>query len=416
MKPHIVIVTQLGFRNLGASVHGVYQRFRLLLGAAAAVADVIVLLVPPEPAAAGPDGEAEAQIRAVWGLDVRVFRASREESPRRRWLVEQVLGVIGYRWLARLAGVQTASNSDLLRRLLEGAPLAVIAHRLPMMELVRALAPRSMPVIFDLDDIEHVALQRAIPAMATGRERLFAQAAIPAVRRAEARAFARARFSLVCSEHDRAQLAATLARGRGEVVVIPNSCVMKQRQDVPAEPVLLFVGALSWLPNAQAVEYFLRECWPGLRARIPRARLLVAGKNVEQISCHRNPPDGVELLGFVPDIDACYAAARVVICPVVSGGGTRVKLVEAAAFGKPIVSTTIGAEGLGFADGVEALIADDAATFVDCCARVLSDDQLANRLAQNSHSHADRHFSETRTRQLVQGLIGTATEDARHIS
>src|SRR5262249_250202 len=134
------------------------------------------------------------------------------------------------------------------------------------------------------------------------------------------------------------------------------------------------------------------RCWPRVRAAVPNATVRIVGRKPEEVPSHARPPAGAEFNGFVPDIDAVYRQARVVICPVLSGGGTRVKLVEAAAFGKPVVSTRIGAEGLDFQDGQHALLRDDADGFADACIQLLRDAALCERLACSTHAHAKQKF------------------------
>lgn len=405
-ESRLVLITELDFRGLESSVHGVFQRFRLLVSAAALVAgEVMIVRVGSGGATASRDDESEAKIREHWGVSVRVVALPLRLPPSRAWIVEQLIGALSFRWSRHFRGLASAANRSELRSIVAPDTLAVIAHKLPCMEFASHEVPGAVPIIFDLDDIEHVALERRADQLRSLRHRAFAYATIPSVRRAEARAIRKARHTLVCSESDKKLLDETLARGDGNVTVLPNTAEIRKRGELVREPVLLFVGALGWHPNSEAIEYFVANCWAGLRALVPGVRLLVAGKDPQSVSFHANPPSGVEFLGFVPDIAGAYAMSRVVICPIRSGGGTRVKLVEAAAFGKPIVSTSLGAEGLGFTHGAEALIADDAAGFVAGCARVLADDALAESLAANVHEFAVRRFSREGARQILVQLM-----------
>ncbi len=404
----IVIVTGLRLTELQKNVHGVYQRLRILVEAAASAAsDVTILSIHQQAAETSRDLLAEEELRNSWGMTACVLSSPSRFPRSRSWLIEQLAGALDYRWAYSFRGINSDTSRSLLQEQLKRGAQAVVAHRLPFMEFVGPLVSDT-PIIFDLDDIEHIALRRAASQEPSLRQRLVGFLTIPAVKRAEARSMARAQFTLVCSEHDKRLLDESLASQGSKVVVLPNTTAIRDRQQIPRDPVLLFVGVLSWHPNTEALNYFVENCWPSILERRPDARLLIVGKNPESLLWHSNPPIGVRFLGFVPDIAEIYAKARVVICPIQSGGGTRVKLVEAAAFGKPIVSTTIGAEGLAFRHGFEALLADTAPDFVESCIQVLGDDQLAEALSEASHAHAVARFSQTSAKELLARLMQPA--------
>ena len=171
------------------------------------------------------------------------------------------------------------------------------------------------------------------------------------------------------------------------VQVVPNAL------PVPAAPpglvggkTVLFLGDMGNAPNVLAAERMARHIWPLIHARIPDARLIVAGKGSDQLPTARAGLRNVEFLGFVANLDELYARSRVVCCPITVGGGTRLKLVEAASYARPIVSTRLGAEGLSLRDGHEALLRDDDAGFATACAALLRDDALCVRLGEAGRS------------------------------
>jgi glycosyltransferase involved in cell wall biosynthesis len=112
-------------------------------------------------------------------------------------------------------------------------------------------------------------------------------------------------------------------------------------------------------------------------------------------------PAGVEFTGIVPDIELLYGRTRVVCCPLTNGGGTRVKLIEAAAYAKPIVSTTMGAEGLAFTDGNNILIRERDADIADACVQLLEDDAQCSTLGAAAYRLATTAYD----RQAVKTLI-----------
>lgn len=389
-----IVVTGLSLRDLRGNVHGVYQRLRVLTEGISRVVDEVTVFVIGARETAGKPDECEVQLARHWGLRANVIVGARASLPQARfWAVEQLLQASSYRRSEGFRGIDTPENRAILRRLLQPAAAVVVAHKLPMMEFVASAVPAAGPVLFDLDDVEHVAFARQAEQLVNRRDRFMGRAAVPVIRQAVKRSIARAGKTFVCSRHDRHLLESTCGACDGRIVVLPNTQEIRSAAPVSEESTLLFVGTFSWKPNQDAVEAFLGRCWKRIRASVPSARFLVVGKNPEKLPSFRAPPDGVEFLGFVDDLEAIYGRARVVVCPIVTGGGTRVKLVEAAAYGKPIVSTSIGAEGLDFENEVHAFIADDMEDFASLCIGLLGDDEACARLSAGAHAHARRNFS-----------------------
>jgi glycosyltransferase involved in cell wall biosynthesis len=187
---------------------------------------------------------------------------------------------------------------------------------------------------------------------------------------------------LAMSEGDRRGVAA-LAAGRCEVV--PNGVDGAAWTPPPEpataerEPLLLFTGSLSYPPNVEAVAWLLRDLWPRIREATPGARLAIVGANPPEIARDFDDPR-VVVTGWVDDVRPWFARASVVLVPLRSGGGTRLKVLDGLASRRAIVSTTIGAEGIDARDGEHLLIADGADAFTDAVARALADTSLRHRL------------------------------------
>jgi glycosyltransferase involved in cell wall biosynthesis len=387
----ILALTHLAPPDPSRDVHGVYRRFRLFVRALAAFGDIEVLHFTAE-ASTGHAAEKRAAAWAgeAWGVPVRVRLAPINTRPRSlAGALAAPLLLAGRGDFRPYAGPEQRS---VVRRLLMEKPGLVFAHRLSMAELLRLSGGTQAPVILDIDDIEHdVRLRAASHAPTIGR-RAALLAEIPALFLAERRAVGAAARAFVCSEADRAKLA---ARGvdADQLRVAPNALDLPEmRPPLCPAPVLLFLGAFGHEPNRRAAERLIGRVWPLVHARAPRAQLLMAGAQPERIAQFRSPPRGVSFTGFVPDLDALYAGARAICCPMDEGGGTRVKLIEAAGRGKPIISTAVGAEGLAFANGRDILLAETDTELAKGALQLLHDDARADNLAAAAFLCATRHY------------------------
>lgn len=176
----------------------------------------------------------------------------------------------------------------------------------------------------------------------------------------------------VCKEEDRRFFPSRLRRN---VVVIPNGtdehAATPVEAEVPGE--ILFVGHLSYFPNVDAVLHFHGEVLPEIRRSVPEARFRIVGFSPDDaVKALDNGADCV-VDANVEDLDPFYARASIVVVPVRLGAGTKLKVVEALAYGKAVVSTTFGAEGFDLRSGVDLITADSPARFASECVRLLSD-------------------------------------------
>lgn len=215
--------------------------------------------------------------------------------------------------------------------------------------------PAGAPMALDfMDVLTHMAMRVATTSPDPERARREAER----TRRWESRIAARATLAFACSADEAA--AAEELLSVGGVAVIPNG-VDTQRfappQAKPDSQRLLFTGYMAYEPNRDAVRFFVSEVMPRLAAARCDARLDVLGARSQETLGDLASP-AVSIHGLVPDTLPFQHAAAIVVAPILVGGGTRLKILEAAACGNAIVSTTLGAEGLGFRDGVEIAIAD----------------------------------------------------------
>lgn len=200
---------------------------------------------------------------------------------------------------------------------------------------------------------------------------------------------------LVVSKLDGARLAATSPDAAWTVVANGvDTDYFRPLEGIDELPSrVVFTGRMNWYPNEQAALAFLSELWPKILTEAPEARFVIAGMNptarLQMIARrHRN----VEVTGFVADIRPVVAAASVYVCPILDGGGTRLKILDAMAMGKAIVGTPLAVEGLELGDGCEAVVRDFGATFVKGVLETLADPALRSQLGQAARLRAVREF------------------------
>jgi glycosyltransferase involved in cell wall biosynthesis len=165
-------------------------------------------------------------------------------------------------------------------------------------------------------------------------------------------------------------------------------------QATPRSSDLVFLGSMDWMPNIDGAEWFVREVLPLIRKRKPDCSVALAGrKPTRAVLDLANGDSGVQVTGTVPDVRPYLWGATVSIVPLRIGGGTRLKIYESMAAGVPVVSTTIGAEGLPVEPGTQILIADDPASFAECCVRLMEDPAGRARMAEAARQMVSSRFS-----------------------
>ncbi len=182
-----------------------------------------------------------------------------------------------------------------------------------------------------------------------------------------------------------------------KISVIPTGVDTDYFQPSDREPAphsLVFTGAMDWEPNEDGMLYFAREIWPRLRAEVPAATLAVVGRNPtaklrEELARH----DGITVTGQVEDIRPYVAGGAVYVVPLRVGSGTRLKIFEAMAMGKAVLSTTVGAEGLPVSNGKDICLADDPASFAARAVELLRDAGLRKSLGAAARQLVESRYS-----------------------
>lgn len=259
------------------------------------------------------------------------------------------------------------------------------------------------PVVVDVPDMEDWTVTRALRAKGSASMEalrsvvarrslrplgamLLDRLEVPRWRRVHAGVRDRAEAVVVCSEADKRRLG-----GEG-VAVVPNGYDWDGPVVCPpVPPVILMVGNFTYQPNLQAARYFAHEVWPLVKAGCPQARLRLVGRHDRRLE-EATRGSGAELVGEVPDVHAELLGARVAVAPLLAGSGTRIKILEAWAHGLPVVSTSVGCDGLEARHGEHLLVAGEPQGLAQACLNLLHDDELWRRLSAQGRDLWERSY------------------------
>lgn len=278
-----------------------------------------------------------------------------------------------------------------LERLLGGRryDLALIEHFwcAPYFEQVAAVSRR---VALDLHNIESEFYRTALEASPAPARALFRRFYLGCLA-LERRWLPRFPLVLTASPDDAARLAAFLP---GEAVkVVPNTIPRTALPAAPAGNSIVFSGNLEYYPNLTAIRYFRDRVWPLVKSRAPGVVWRIVGRNAAAAEREIGRGDRIELVGAVPDAVAEVARSRVAVVPVLSGSGTRVKILEAWAAGVAVVSTPKGAEGLPARHGEDLLLASSPEDFAESVLAMLGSDQERRRVGAAGRGLYEREFT-----------------------
>ena len=254
---------------------------------------------------------------------------------------------------------------------------------------------KSPRLIVDSHEIAYdLARQFAASGTSLGR-RIYAGLNWRKLKRDELGTYGSADGVYLCSKEDEQRLLRLLPNAR--TVVIPNAADVDYYQPRATDPrpdgrTVIYFGLLSTVPNIDAVNHFIGDIWPRIVSSHPDARCkIVGGKPPRQLLALAGPQ--IEFTGFVPDLRPHLAAAAAVVVPLRLGGGTRLKIVEAMAMGKAIVSTSLGAEGIDAVPRRDILIEDEPPAFADAVVQLLASPDRAAEIGRSARRVAVERYS-----------------------
>ena len=293
----------------------------------------------------------------------------------------------------------------------------VIACRYALPFCVTGLIRSSEYEVFvDIDDRDDQKFLSAAKALFKNRllSRLFEKAVVPAVRRQLRNRLREASFLWYATAEDDLEI-----DGVPTAILrnVPFLAEVPKGSPAPSDSLtVLFVGTYGHRPNQDGVRWFLRNCWPHIRAKHPQARFRIVGLGPWQELAGEFPGiDGVEYVGTVEDISQEYLQARLVVSPLFEGGGSKIKVIEACAFGRPAVVTTHSARGFGSEITIALPQADRPDDFIALCDAFLGNggkaDELGARLAALQQKHLSREATEAQIIEHITGIIETTDKD-----
>ena len=346
-------------------------------------------------------------------------------------------------YTAALDGTALAQSLDYVRRVFRSAPFAVSKFTHPEVQRVVATWLREKkfdvavcdflsaslnfpsvlgtPTVLFQHNAESALWRRMAATESSAARRLAYQIEATKMARYERRTLPKFHHVIAVSEHDRQQMLAMYPECA--ISVVPTGVDTQQYAVAPPAtadpPRIIFTGSMDWEPNIDAIVYFCQEVFPRVRAEFPSALFQIVGRNphtrVKQLTC-----DSIKVTGTVPSVAEYLRDATLVVVPLRIGGGTRLKIFEAMAMGKAVISTSIGAEGLDVQSGRDLILADDTTAFAEAIVLLLRDaamrrqyEQAATKLAaQYDWSNIVQRFAEVLQQTGRSAALGIGSRDA----
>ena len=165
-------------------------------------------------------------------------------------------------------------------------------------------------------------------------------------------------------------------------------------------PSIFFIGALDWMPNVEGLEWFLKNVWGKIHSQFPNVKFYIAGRNAKDFNYDKGK--NIEMIGEVENAYDFMNSKGIMIVPLLSGSGIRVKIIEGMALGKTIVSTSLGAEGIPYKDAQNILIADTPETFAGKISKCINEKIFFTLIGDNAYQFAKRQFS---SQEVVKKLL-----------
>jgi glycosyltransferase involved in cell wall biosynthesis len=261
----------------------------------------------------------------------------------------------------------------------------------------------------DYDDIESIAKSRslAITRAKSGFQKyLSVLIESKLVSRQERKHLQAFNSVWVCSDIDKKKLQA-LPNTSAQIVAMPNTIYIPEKlPESYGTKSILIMGAMSYFPNVDAVQFFCKEVLPALKERSGKSiQLYIVGSSPEQEVVNLGEIDGVTVTGRVESVKEYYMQADIVIVPIRFGGGTRIKILEAMGYGRTVISTTIGAEGIEGENEKEFIIANSADDYIEACLKYLEQPKIRHEIEANARIFVKENFGFDLAKEIFEREI-----------
>jgi len=263
--------------------------------------------------------------------------------------------------------------------------------------------------ILNEHNIEYLILQRYLQQERNLLKKLYALLEMTRLRRFEKTQWSHFNHCIVCSETDKKIVFES--HRNAEVTVIPNtidlSCYDYAGKEKPFN--IAYMGGLDWHPNQDAVFYFYQEIYPKIKRMVPSVSFTIIGRNPpEHMVRIQEDDDTVKVTGTVPDVRPFLSACQVFAVPLRMGSGTRLKILEALAMKKPVVSTSIGAEGLNLKDRENVMLADNSEDFADRVIELMQNEDLRKNIASRGYEFVKSNYDTSIVRERLDEILARA--------
>lgn len=362
----------------------------------------------------------DTEIQPVWIEHIKQICSNViliPQDPFRQSRTRSIIGWISPRPSSVVATYSPLMQAEAQRMFMEWHPDRVIAYT--FVTAPYALGSRDTIKVLDIENLMfnmmHENYQRANGVLAKMRRWLAWKKFLSY----ERNLYTQFGKVLVASKVDKEKVAKFLGIPKPSIDIVPNGAQpskINAFREKPQNDTLIFTGSLTYHANYEAIYYFLDQIFPLIIAEVPNVHLRVTGstKGVDLKSLRIC--DQVEFTGFVDDINSLVTSSWVSIVPILSGGGTRLKILESMAYGTPVISTSKGAEGLDIINGEHILIADSPGEFAKRTIELLHDPLLRTRLAQNAHRLISENYNWDSIRNDFCRIVESAGQSAaKHV-
>lgn len=312
-----------------------------------------------------------------------------QERSRMRWVADHIRSIFTRRPYTEFVYASSAYRAAVVERC-RRTEFAVV--HMDSMDLVGYLPLLTgLPVVCGHHNIESTLLRRRAGMEANWLTASYLRLQAGWLRQAEVEWCPLVALNVVVSERDRVELGALAPDA--SIIVVPNGVDdIAMRPQGAGDQGIVFVGGTTWFPNRDALDYFATDVLPRIRARFPEVRTVWVGR-VGDEERDRYGRTGITFTGYVDDIREYVGAAACFVVPLRVGGGTRLKILDAWAMGKAIVSTRAGAEGLDAIEGQNIVLREDPQAFAEAVLEVLSDKPMRDRLGRAGRELIEQKYA-----------------------